>query len=62
MAKRNCHPMAIEGLYAIGQTSTYSLTGQLGARLMIEKWGYPPIDVGPLSKSRRFFCIIVIAQ
>jgi hypothetical protein len=57
MVKRNCHPMkertgwaedhvAIDGLYAIGRTSTYSLAGQLGAKFMIEKWGYPPIGIG----------------
>jgi len=57
MVKRSCHPtkertgwaedhVAIEGLYAIGRTSKYSLGGQLGAKFMIEKWGYPPIGVG----------------
>jgi SMI1/KNR4 family protein SUKH-1 len=57
LVKRNCHPMkertgwaedhvAITGLYAIGRTSKYSLAGQLGAKFMIEKWGYPPIGVG----------------
>ncbi|MBR0955018.1 SMI1/KNR4 family protein [Bradyrhizobium canariense] len=57
IVKRNCHPMkertgwaedhvAIKGLYAIGRTSTYSLAGELGAKFMIEKWGYPPIGVG----------------
>jgi hypothetical protein len=57
LVKRNCHPMkertcwsgehvAIEGLYGIGRTSTYSLAGQLGAKFMIEEWGYPPIGVG----------------
>ena len=57
LVKRNCHPMkqrtgwaedhvAIEGLYAIGRTSKYSLAGQLGAKFMIEEWGYPPIGVG----------------
>ncbi|WP_027533444.1 SMI1/KNR4 family protein [Bradyrhizobium sp. WSM3983] len=56
MVKRNCHPMkertgwaedhvAIEGLYAIGRTSKYSLAGQLGAKFMIEEWRYPPIGV-----------------
>lgn len=54
--KRNCHPMkertgwaedhvAIDGIYAIGRTSKYSLAGQLGGKFMIEKWGYPPIGV-----------------
>jgi hypothetical protein len=57
LVKRNCHPMkertgwsedhvAISGLYAIGRTSKYSLAGQLGAKFMIEEWGYPPIGVG----------------
>jgi hypothetical protein len=57
LVKRNCHPMkertgwaedhvAISGLYAIGRTSKYSLAGELGAKFMIEKWGYPPIGVG----------------
>lgn len=57
LVKRNCHPMkertgwaedhvAITGLYAIGRTAEYSLAGQLGAKFMIEKWGYPPIGVG----------------
>lgn len=57
LVKRNCHPMkertgwaedhiAISGIYAIGRTSTYSLAGELGAKFMIEKWGYPPIGVG----------------
>jgi hypothetical protein len=57
LVKRNCYPMkertgwaedhvAISGLYAIGRTSTYSLAGELGAKFMIEKWGYPPIGVG----------------
>jgi SMI1-KNR4 cell-wall len=57
LVKRNCHPMkertgwaedhvAIEGLFAIGRTSTYSLAGRLGAKFMIEEWGYPPIGVG----------------
>jgi SMI1-KNR4 cell-wall len=57
MVKRNCHPMkertgwaedhvAIDGLFAIGRTSKYSLAGQLGAKFMIEEWGYPPIGVG----------------
>jgi SMI1-KNR4 cell-wall len=38
--------VAIEGLFAIGRTSTYSLAGRLGAKFMIEEWGYPPIGVG----------------
>jgi hypothetical protein len=57
LVKRNCHPMkertgwaedhvAITGLYAIGRTSKYSLAGPLGAKFMIEEWGYPPIGVG----------------
>jgi hypothetical protein len=57
LLKRNCYPMkertgwaedhvAISGFYAIGRTSKYSLAGQLGAKFMIEKWGYPPIGVG----------------
>ncbi|MCA1537295.1 SMI1/KNR4 family protein [Bradyrhizobium sp. NBAIM03] len=57
MVKRNCHPMkertgwaedhvAIEGLFALGRTSTYSLAGKFGAKFMIEEWGYPPIGVG----------------
>jgi hypothetical protein len=57
LVKRNCHPMkertgwaedhvAITGLYAIGRTSKYSLAGQLGAKFMIENWGYPPIGIG----------------
>jgi hypothetical protein len=57
MVERNCHPMkertgwaedhvAISGLFAIGRTSQYSLAGQLGAKFMIEEWGYPPIGVG----------------
>jgi len=57
MVKRNCHPMkertgwaedhvAIEGLYAIGRTSKYSLGGEFGAKFMIEEWGYPPLGVG----------------
>ncbi|PSO19476.1 hypothetical protein C7G42_14555 [Bradyrhizobium sp. MOS003] len=46
MVKRNCYPMtqrtgwaedhiAIEGLYAIGRTSVYSLAGRRGAKFMI---------------------------
>jgi hypothetical protein len=56
LVKRNCHPMkertgwsadhvAISGLFAIGRTAIHSLAGQLGARFMIEEWGYPPIGI-----------------
>ena len=56
MLERNCHPMneptgwakdhiAIEGLYAIGRTSNYSLCGQTGSKFWEQAWGYPPIGV-----------------
>ena len=36
---------AIEGFYAIGEDTTYSLLGGFGSRFRIEDWNYPDIGV-----------------
>ena len=56
LLKRNCHPMneptgwaedhiAIDGLYAVGRTSEYSLCGKTGSKFWEQEWGYPPVGV-----------------
>jgi len=56
LVNRSCFPMSettdaeegylqINGLYALGRTSTWSLCGRLGSTFMESEWGYPPIGV-----------------
>lgn len=37
--------IAISGIMGIGHTKSYSLTGDLGSRFMIEDWGYPDLGI-----------------
>ncbi len=39
------HGAELDSLYAIGNTGSYTLCGDLGSRFMIEEWGYPDIGV-----------------
>lgn len=41
-----CDHIAVNGIYAIGRTSRYSLGGEIGAVFMREDWGYPDWGVG----------------
>ena len=37
--------ITIEGIFAIGSRTDYSLCGRFGSRFYIDDWGYPPLGV-----------------